>query len=451
MTLPQSLSRAALRDFRAWSALRHRNYRLFFVGQLISLVGTWMQTVAQAWLVLALTGSPFVLGLVAAAQFTPVLVFGLFGGLIADHLPKRRTLIATQASAMTLAFVLALLTATNTVQVWHIFVLALLLGFTNAIDMPTRQAFSVEMVGRSDVTNAVALNSAIFNAARVIGPAVAGLSIAAFGTSVAFFLNGASFLAVIAGLALMRDAELTNPPAIPRPTTVAAVFQNLAEGLRYVRETPIVLLAVAVVALVATFGMNFNVLVPAMSKDVLGAGADGYGFLMAASGVGSLIAAISLALLGRPRPGIIVGGGLLLGILEVAFAVSRSFPLSLLCMFGIGVGGIAMAATANTTIQLNVPDHLRGRVLSVYTTLFAGSTPIGGIAMGAIAASAGTPTALIIGGVISTAVCATAWLWLRRRSARAPSTGARAASGQGPRLRDQVAGSPSVGQVRTAK
>ena len=451
MNVPQSLSRAALRDFRAWSALRHRNYRLFFLGQLISLVGTWMQTVAQAWLVLALTGSPFALGLVAAAQFTPVLVFGLFGGLVADHLPKRRTLIATQVSAMTLAFVLAVLTATNTVQVWHIFVLALLLGFTNAIDMPTRQAFSVEMVGREDVTNAVALNSAIFNAARIVGPAVAGLSIAAFGTSLAFFLNGASFLAVIAGLSLMRDEELTSPPAIPRPTTVEAVFQNLGEGLRYVRETPIVLLAVAVVALVATFGMNFNVLTPAMSKDVLNAGADGYGFLMAASGVGSLLAAIGLAVLGRPRPGIIVGGGLLLGVLEIAFAISRSFPLSLLCMFGIGAGGIAMAATANTTIQLSVPDHLRGRVLSVYTTLFAGSTPIGGVAMGAIAASAGTPTALIIGGVISALVSVSGWVWLRQRPRTAASTDALSAGGPGGRLREPVSVSSRVGQVRTAK
>ncbi len=374
-----------------------------------------MQSVAQAWLVLALTGSPFALGLVAAAQFTPVLVFGLFGGLIADHLPKRRTLLATQVVSMVLAFALAILTATDTVQVWHIFVLATLLGLTSAVDMPTRQAFAVEMVGRDDIGNAVALNSASFNMARIVGPAIAGLSIAAFGTSMAFFINGLSFVAVLVGLWLIREEELNSPPRIPRPTTVAAVVENLVEGLAYVRQTRVVLLAVGVVGLVATFGMNFNVLVPAMSKDVLHAGAQGFGFLMAASGVGSLIAALTLAVVGRPRPIVILGGALILGVLEVAFGLSRSFPLSLACMFGIGAGGIAMAATANTTIQLAVPDHLRGRVLSLYTTLFAGSTPIGGIAMGAIAASAGTPVALEVGGSLSALVGIVAWAWYRRR------------------------------------
>ena len=374
-----------------------------------------MQSVAQAWLVLALTGSPFALGLVAAAQFTPVLVFGLFGGLIADHLPKRRTLLATQVVSMVLAFALAILTATDTVQVWHIFVLATLLGLTSAVDMPTRQTFAVEMVGRDDIGNAVALNSASFNMARIVGPAIAGLSIAAFGTSMAFFINGLSFVAVLVGLWLIREEELNNPPRIPRPTTVAAVVENLVEGLAYVRQTRVVLLAVGVVGLVATFGMNFNVLVPAMSKDVLHAGAQGFGFLMAASGVGSLIAALTLAVVGRPRPIVILGGALILGVLEVAFGLSRSFPLSLACMFGIGAGGIAMAATANTTIQLAVPDHLRGRVLSLYTTLFAGSTPIGGIAMGAIAASAGTPVALEVGGSLSALVGTVAWAWYRRR------------------------------------
>jgi len=374
-----------------------------------------MQSVAQAWLVLALTGSPFALGLVAAAQFTPVLVFGLFGGLIADHLPKRRTLLATQVVSMVLAFALAILTATDTVQVWHIFVLATLLGLTSAVDMPTRQTFAVEMVGRDDIGNAVALNSASFNMARIVGPAIAGLSIAAFGTSMAFFINGLSFVAVLVGLWLIREEELNNPPRIPRPTTVAAVVENLVEGLAYVRQTRVVLLAVGVVGLVATFGMNFNVLVPAMSKDVLHAGAQGFGFLMAASGVGSLIAALTLAVVGRPRPIVILGGALILGVLEVAFGLSRSFPLSLACMFGIGAGGIAMAATANTTIQLAVPDHLRGRVLSLYTTLFAGSTPIGGIAMGAIAASAGTPVALEVGGSLSALVGIVAWAWYRRR------------------------------------
>lgn len=409
MSLP-----GVVREFRGWSAFRHRNYRLFFAGQLVSLVGTWMQSVAQSWLVLMLTGSPFMLGLVAAAQFMPVLVFGLFGGLIADGLPKRRTIIATQTASMTLALILFALTATHSAEVWHILVLAFLLGCTNAVDMPTRQAFVVEMVGRDDVGNAVALNSAMFNGARIIGPAVAGLTIGAFDISVAFLLNGLSFLAVIAGLFLMRDDELLSPPRMPRPRTAAAVVENLAEGLGYVRRTETVLLATVVVGLVSTFGMNFTVIVPAMARDVLGAGASGYGFLMSAMGVGSMTAALGIAFMGRTNARVIAGGGLLLGVAEVVFAGSRLFPLSLVTMLLAGAGGIAMAATANTTIQLTVPDGLRGRVISVYTTVFAGSTPIGGLLMGALASSFGVPVAMAVGGAASAIVGLLGFVWLRR-------------------------------------
>lgn len=403
-----------------WSVFRHRNYRLFFAGQLISLVGTWMQTVAQGWLVLQLTNDPFALGLVAAAQFVPVMVLGLFGGLVADALPKRRTLVGTQAIQMLLAFLLALLTATGHVEVWHILVLAFLLGVTNAVDMPTRQSFVVEMVGREDIGNAVGLNSSAFNAARIIGPAVAGLAIGAVGIAACFALNGVSFLAVIVGFLLMREGELRAAPAMARPRTVRAVVDNLAEGLSYVRRTPIVLLGVSVVGLVATFGMNFNVVVPAMARDVLGVGAAGYGFLMAATGLGSLTSALALAVAGRPRRGWIVGGAMLLGLLLVVFSQSRSFPISLLCMYGVGVGAIGMAATANAAIQTAVPDHLRGRVMSVYTTVFAGSTPIGGPASGAIAASFGIATAVAFGGVMSALVGIGGLLWLRSRPAAPP-------------------------------
>jgi MFS family permease len=283
-------------------AFRHRNYRLFFSGQLVSLIGTWMQAVAQAWLVLQLTGDPFLLGLVAAMQFLPVMVLGLFGGLIADALPKRRTLIVTQVVQMVLAFVLFGLTATGMVEVWQIIVLALLLGITNAVDMPTRQSFVVEMVGRSDVANAVALNSAVFNTARVVGPAIAGLTIGAFDISVAFLLNGLSFLAVILAYALMRDDELASPPMLSRPHTVREVGRTLAEGIRYVRRTDLVLLATVIVGLVSLFGMNFGVIIPALARDVLHVGPSGYGFLMAASGIGSLVAALSIAFSPRSPP-----------------------------------------------------------------------------------------------------------------------------------------------------
>jgi MFS family permease len=405
---------AALRAFSGWRALGHRNYRLFYGGQLISLIGTWMQQVAQSWLVLQLTGDPLALGIVAAAQFTPVLFLGLFGGLIADAWPKRRTLVGTQACAMVLALILWTLAATGRVEVWHVIVLALGLGLVNSIDMPTRQAFAVEMVGRRDIGNAVALNSALFNSARIIGPAVGGLAIGAFGVATAFLINGISYLAVIGGLLLMREGELASPPRLARPTSVPAVFANLAEGLRYVGRTRTVLLAITVIGLVSTFGMNFSVLIPPLARDVLGSDASGFGFLMAAMGLGSLLAALAIAFSGRTGPRVIGAGAIILGGAEIVLGASRAYPLSMVAMFVGGLGAIAMAATANTVIQLTVPDRLRGRVMSVYTTVFAGSTPIGGLTIGAVASALGVAIAMGLGGVISVAVGALALVWIDR-------------------------------------
>jgi len=415
-------SRAAVARFRGWRALRHRNYRLFFVGQLVSLIGTWMQAVAQGWLVLQLTGDPLWLGVVAAAQFGPVLVLGLFGGLIADGLPKRRTLIATQTVAMLLAFALFGLTATDSVHVFHIVVLALLLGVVNAVDMPTRQAFVVEMVGRNDIGNAVALNSAVFNGARVVGPAIAGLTIAATDISIAFLINGLSFLAVLASYRAMDVHKLTCAPLMARPTTVRGVVADLAEGLRYVRTTPLVLLPIMVIGLVATFGMNFSVVIPALARDVLQVGAEGFGFLMAASGVGSFVVAMAIAFGRRSRPAMIGLGAVALGLAELVLAASGSFGVSLVAMFVVGLGGIAMAATGNTTIQMTVPDHLRGRIMSVYTTVFAGSTPIGGLLTGVLASAVSVPFAIAVGGAGSLIVGLAGYAWYRRM---APATAGR--------------------------
>jgi len=401
-------------SFQGTRAFRHRNYRLFFGGQAISLVGTWMQQVAQGWLVLQLTHDPLWLGLVSLAQFGPVIILGLFGGVIADQLPKRKTLMATQSVAMILAFVLFALTATHAVQVWHVMVLAALLGIANAFDMPARQSFAVEMVGRDDVANAVGLNSALFNASRILGPAAAGLLIGAFDISIAFLINGISFVAVILAYLAMRDSELRPMPAIARPTTWNAVVENLAEGARYVRHTPRVLLAVTIVGLAATFGMNFSVLIPPLADSILHVGASGYGFLMAASGVGSTIAALWIAFSRRPSPVIIALGAIALGLGSIVLALSTSFGLSLLAMSIAGSGGIAMAVTANTTIQLAVPDQLRGRVMSFYTTIFAGSVPLGGLLMGAIASLWGVPLALLIGALLTLAVGIGGWFWLRR-------------------------------------
>ena len=395
-------------------AFRHRNYRLFFAGQAISLVGTWMQQVAQGWLVLQLTNDPFMLGLVATAQFGPVIAFGLFGGVIADHLPKRQTLAITQTVAMLLAFALFALTATGVVEVWHVMVLAALLGVANAIDMPVRQAFAVEMVGRNDMQNAVGFNAALFNASRILGPAAAGLLIGAFDISIAFLINGLSYLAVIASYLLMRDTEMRPMPANVRPTTLRAVFANLIEGAAYVRRTPVVLLAVVVVGLAATFGMNFQILVPPLADDVLDVGASGFGFLMAASGVGSTLAALWVAFRRRSSPRAIALGAIGLGLGCAVLAVSTSFALSLLAMFIAGGGAIAMAVTANTTIQATVPDELRGRVMSVYTTVFAGSVPAGGLLMGWIASAWGVGAAFGVGAAATLAVGIASWLWLAR-------------------------------------
>jgi MFS family permease len=406
---PRRLARS-----RAASAFGHRNYRLFFAGQAVSLVGTWMQQVAQGWLVLTLTGDPFWLGVVASAQFLPVMVLGLFAGVLADVLPKRQTLMAVQVVMMALAAILTILTAAGAVQVWMIVVLALLLGCANAVDMPVRQAFAIEMVGSRDVGNAVAINSAMFNGARVVGPALAGLTIAAFGIAPAFAINAVSFLAVLIALGLMRDDDLHLARLIPRPRSVGAVFDNLREGLSYVRHTPIVLLAVTTVGLTATFGMNFQVVIPPLAQDALHSDASGYGFLMTASGLGALAAAVWLVIGGRPRPIRIALGAIILGVASIALAMSTSYPISLLLMVPIGAGGITMAATANATIQLAVPDGLRGRVMSVYTTVFSASMPIGGLLMGILASRVGILEAIAIGGVLSLLTGLIVLAWYRR-------------------------------------
>jgi MFS family permease len=384
------------------SAFQHHNFRLFWLGMLVSLVGTWMQQVGQAWLVLELTNDPIALGLVAAAQFTPVLFLGLFGGILADAVSKRKALFFTQMAAGLLALILGVLVATGQVQVWHVFVLALCLGVVNSFDMPVRQAFVVEMVGKPDIANAVALNSAVFNITRIIGPAIAGLTIAAFSIHPLFFINAVSYLAVMVSLVFMRPHELRLPTeraVVER--NLRSVVDRLVEGLRYTRRDPQIFLAIAVLAVVSTFALNFQVLIPLVARDVLGGDADTYGFLMAATGVGSLLSALSIAFGGRPTLRRLLAGAAAIGVAMVGVGLSRSVPISLALMFLAGWGLISMGATCNTIIQLRVPDVLRGRVMSVYTTVFAGSTPFGGIFSGGLAALGGAPAALIVGGSIA--------------------------------------------------
>ena len=397
---------------------RHRNYRLFWGGQLVSLAGTWMQSIAQAWLITELTPDPVWLGVVAAAQFTPVLILGLFGGVIADVLPKRQMLIATQAALMGLAALQALLVATGAISIPLLLLLAVALGSVNAIDMPVRQSFFSEMVPVDEVGRAVAFNSAMFNGARVIGPAIGGVLIGVIGVAGCFAVNALSFLAVLVALLLMREVELHPAPRGARPRSVRAVATSLAEGLRYVRNTPIIALCVFVIGVISGVAMNFNVIIPPLARLTLQIGAPGLGALMAAVGFGSLTGALTVAALREPRRSMIVIGGALLGIFSVAAGAAASstgslaVPLTALALFGAGFGAISMAATANASIQTTTPPALRGRVMSVYTTVFAGSTPIGGLATGAVVAALGATGALGVAGALAVAAAAyAAYRW----------------------------------------
>ena len=403
------------------AAFRHRNFRLFWTGMLVSLIGTWMQSVGQAWLVLQLTNDPLALGIIAVAQFGPILFLGPIGGIVADSISKRGALMVTQTASGVLALILAILAVTHQVQVWQIFVLATGLGIVNSFDMPIRQAFVIEMVGREDIANAVALNSTVFNITRIIGPAIAGLTIAGIGIEPLFFVNAVSYLAVVVSLLMMRTSDMHATARVVVGRHWRAVVDLLVEGFRYTRNNPRILLVITVVGAVSTFAMNYSVLIPVVARDVLHGNADTYGFLMSAAGLGSLVSALSIAFRRSATMGRLFVGAALVGLAMVGVGVSRWLPLSLAMMFVAGWGGISMAATANTTIQLAVPDILRGRVVSLYTTVFVGSTPIGGLFSGVIASGfGGAPAALIVGGSIATLATLGAYLRLPDRAHLGP-------------------------------
>ena len=392
---------------RGFAAFRHRDYRIFWFAQLVSLTGTWMQGLAQSWLVLSLTDSAFQLGLINVCQFGPTLLLGLVGGVVADRIPKRRLLLATQAVAGGLASVLALLVATGRVELWHIYVVALALGVVNAFDMPTRQAFVVELVGKADLMNAVALNSALFNTTRIIGPAIAGILLAQVGPAACFVVNAVSYAPVLLGLAVMRVKPLVDVKG-------RTGLERLREGLAYVRASPAVLLPIVLVGFVATFGMNFNVWVPILAWHDLAIGAGGFGLLMSAMGIGSLTGALALAFGGRrPRRGPMLGAAVAFGLLEGGLAAAAAIPLhvtvAVLLLTGIGFAMSTTMALANTTVQLTAPDELRGRVMSIYMTVFAGTMPIGALLTGLTAHYFGTPSSIAIGGSVVVAAGAGCW------------------------------------------
>jgi MFS family permease len=410
-----------------FTAMRHRNYRLFWFGQITSLVGTWMQSVSQPWLVLQLGGTPLQLGGVLAIQFAPSTILAPIGGVLADRLDKRRTLMTVQAVAMLQAATLFILVLTGAVEIWHIFVLAAILGTASAIEMPVRQAFAAELVPDGDLVNAIALNSASFNLSRVVGPAIAGLTIAAFGTAVNFGFNALSYLAVLAGLLLIDPSSLHR---LPRPDRFPSVRASLVEGLRYARSVPTVFWPLILLGGVAITAMNFQILLPLYARDQLGFGSEGYGALFAAMGIGSLAGSMSLAFAARRRPmlRLIVGGGTVFLALELVLALTRSPAAAFVLVAGIGLASILMVNTINVTIQNSVTHELRGRVMSLYVTVFAGTAPIGGLLAGAVAEAWGPAAGFGIGAVLGAVVLAIASWRLSdpdRSSARlAPSVAA---------------------------
>jgi MFS family permease len=398
---------------RAFIALRHRNFRLFWFGQMISLIGTWMQTTGQAWLVLELTHSAWQLGVVGAIQFLPILLFSIFGGVFADRWPKRNVLLFTQSAAMIQAVILWALVASGHVQLWEIYLLALMLGITNSLDMPTRQAFVVEMVGREDLPNAVALNSSIFNLARIVGPGLGGLIIALSGVTTLFLLNALSFIAVIGGLAMIRNSELhAVAKRIGEDGARTKTWQSLGEGMSYIRRTPSVLLIILVVGLVSLFGINFNVVLPLFATEVLNVGAVGFGLLSSFIGVGALLSALWIAW-GNRQPSIrsLLISTLAFSVLLIFFSVSRIYPISLALILMVGFSQIAFSALANTAIQSITPNHLRGRVMSVYMAFFAGSTPVGNLLIGGLSLLGGPSIALLICAILSLLSALAGWIW----------------------------------------
>jgi len=386
-------------------ALRHRNFQLFFSGQLISLTGTWMQSVAQAWLVYSMTKSALLLGTVGFASQIPVFLFAPIGGITADRVNRQRLVIATQTASMILASILAWLTLSGRIHVWHIFVLAALLGVVNAFDIPGRQSFLIDMVGKEDLMNAIALNSSMFNGARVVGPAVAGILVARIGEGWCFAANAISYIAVLIGLLLMKVRS------VPRISNRSPI-EDIIEGFRWVNRTKIIRSLLFLIGLVSLVGMPYTVLMPVFADKILHGGARGLGILMGATGVGALFGALTLA----AKTGIKGLGRWVtitcatLGISLFLFSFSTSFWLSAALLLPCGYSMMLQMACSNTLIQTIVPDHLRGRVMSLYSMMFMGMAPFGAFFGGALANRIGAPMTVAVGGI----ACVFGAIWFGR-------------------------------------
>lgn len=389
--------RSKLSGATALAALKHRNFRLFYFGQIISLIGFWMQNVALAWVVLELTNSPFLLGMVTFVQFIPNLIFSLAAGVLTDRIPRRVIVLSTQVAFMVLAVVLTLLSYTEILSYGHIIVLSAFMGIFHAIDIPARQAFLVEMVGRNDLTNAIALNSSMFNAARVIGPAIGGIILARFGATTCFFINALSFSFVIIGLLAMRLEK--------KSTTIERknMLSQIKDGLQYILNTPGVLIPMSLLASLSITTLNFGVLTPVFARDVLNQGPEGYGLLVSALGFGSLAGAIGLIFYSARQHQIrfLWSGAVGLAVFELLLGQIRWYWLTAVLLIGAGWSMVTMAASVNSIIQSQVPDDLRGRVMSVYSLSFIGLSALGGLLAGAVAKWFDSPTAFTLGGALA--------------------------------------------------
>ena len=391
-------------------ALNHRDFRIFFAGQAVSLVGTWMQQVAQAWLVLSLTNSPLRLGLVGSLSFMPVLLFAIVGGAVADRLPKRRLLVATQSLMAAQTLTLATLVWTGRVRYWHVCALVVVWGIANTIDLPTRQSFVVELVGRSDIPNAVALNSAAFNAARIIGPGVGGVLIAHAGIAPAYVLNATAFVIVIATLLLVRAR------GAPLPRAGRGFATEIGEGLAYALRTPRIMLVLGILFVISITVFNFSIYVPLFARNVVQRGPEGLGLLMASVGVGAVGGALTLGLLRAPSlvllfvTGFLSCGGLLL------MSLLRDFVAAALILFLLGWVSVIVVTGCNVALQLAAPDPLRGRIMSLHTFIYGGVFPFGAFSVGSISEQWGVPTAFRTAGIFGLAGLGAVLAWWRLRA-----------------------------------
>jgi MFS family permease len=362
-------------------ALRHKNFRFYWFGMCISMIGTWMQNTAQPWLAYKLTESPFLLSLVGAVQFMPVLLFSLFAGVLIDRFPKKKILLFTQSVSLVITLLLAVLVKTGQVQYWHILVLAGALGVVNTLDMPARQSFVIELVGKEDLMNAIALNSSVFNLARIVGPAIAAVLMGFAGIASCFYANSVSFAAVIIGLLFIKPLTVSK-----NNRTGGNVIGEIKDGLRYIYSKKILLRTILAVAVVGTFAMNFNVLVPVFAREVLKQEETGFGLLMSCIGIGSFIGAMSIASMSRngPRKFVLSIVPLILSVFLILTGFTNVYLLTGVCLAFAGMFFVSFSSTANSTMQLNTRDEYRGRVMSVYSLVFGGSTPIGNLYAGFI-------------------------------------------------------------------